>query len=191
MEKKNEFLFLDHNNLEIQDVTERINEIISKDSTILYKRGNINEWINLDDRYLISWAAKPHYISFVKYVDELYSNLFDKMKLINTLANMIVVAQIPIENIEINSLYVLTDYFQDIKASEYHNQYKVIGNKEILLITRYNTLDAKKRVGMLKYIIDQAKKRGLDYNNNEKVLEFIEVMKKEISTIKADKLLNN
>lgn len=191
MEIENEMLFQDHSDLEIQDVTKRINEIISGDNSILYKKGNINEWVNLDDRYLITASAKPQYISFVKYVDELYTNLFDKMKLINTLANMIIVASVPIEEVEINSLYVLVDYFKDVKASKYREEYQLLSDPELLLIARYNTLEPNKRVAILKYIVDRAKEEKLDLEDDKKVFTFLTKIKKEISTNPADKLLNN
>lgn len=187
--EQNTRMFDDHFHLTVDQITTYINDAIKTDTSIIDENEDMNKWITLPSVLLDSNNNQDKFIETVVYIDELMIDKKKKIALINTLASLLINTKVKISDIDVNNLYLLVSYFDDVVQSEYIEQYKLLGDTELLEVIRYTTLDLEKRIKLVQFIIDQARNSNINFDDKEKLKAFREQIIKVLKEKTADEIL--
>lgn len=187
--EKNTRMFDDHFHLTVDQITTYVNEAIKTDTSIIDENEDMNKWITLPSVLLDSNNNQDKFIETVVYIDELMIAKEKKITLINTLASLLINTQVKISDIDVDSLYLLVSYFNDVPQREYIEQYKLLGDMELLKVIRYTTLDLEKRIKLVQYIVDQARNDNINFDDTQKMSEFKDQVIKVLKEKTADEIL--
>lgn len=186
---KNTRIFEDHSHLTLEIITKRINELVRDNTDIIQENEEMLKWTSLPQVILNDEENQKQFIEAVKYIDELMTSIKEKIQLMDTVAAMLGFGNISISKLEINSLFLLTEYFRNITTKKYQEEFQLLGNDELLEAIRKNVLDLEKRNSLVTYIVEQARKANVNFFDANAVNVFL---KKVISVLKdknADEIL--
>lgn len=169
MEKR---LFNNHADLTVNDIGTKVNQYIDQNISYLENNDDLIKWNDLPSVFLESEVDKKKFVETVIYIDELFLDELRKIKMINTLASMLVSGNIAISRIDINSLYMLVDLFVEVSTQDYEKDITILGSPLLLENVRRSTLDVDSRKELLRYLLKEASKMKLDYHNMKAVKSF-------------------
>ena len=169
MEKR---LFNNHADLTVNDIGTKVNQYIDQNISYLENNDDLIKWNDLPSVFLYSEVDKKKFVETVIYIDELFLDELRKIKMINTLASMLVSGNIAISRIDINSLYMLVDLFVEVPTQDYEKDITILGSPLLLENVRRSTLDVDSRKELLRYLLKEASKMKLDYHNMKAVKSF-------------------
>ena len=169
MEKR---LFNNHADLTVNDIGTKVNQYIDQNISYLENNDDLIKWNDLPSVFLESEVDKKKFVETVIYIDELFLDELRKIKMINTLASMLVSGNIAISRIDINSLYMLVDLFVEVPTQDYEKDITILGSPLLLENVRRSTLDVDSRKELLRYLLKEASKMKLDYNDMKAVKSF-------------------
>ena len=169
MEKR---LFNNHADLTVNDIGTKVNQYIDQNISYLENNDDLIKWNDLHSVFLESEVDKKKFVETVIYIDELFLDELRKIKMINTLASMLVSGNIAISRIDINSLYMLVDLFVEVPTQDYENDITILGSPLLLENVRRSTLDVDSRKELLRYLLKEASKMKLDYHDMKAVKSF-------------------
>lgn len=169
MEKR---LFNNHADLTVNDIGTKVNQYIDQNISYLENNDDLIKWNDLPSVFLESEVDKKKFVETVIYIDELFLNELRKIKMINTLASMLVSGNIAISRIDINSLYMLVDLFVEVPTQDYEKDITILGSPLLLENVRRSTLDVDSRKELLRYLLKEASKMKLDYHDMKAVKSF-------------------
>lgn len=165
-------LFNNHADLTVNDIGTKVNQYIDQNISYLENNDDLIKWNDLPSVFLESEIDKKKFVETVIYIDELFLDELRKIKMINTLASMLVSGNIAINRIDINSLYMLVDLFVEVPTQEYEKDITILGSPLLLENVRRSTLDVDHRKELLRYILNEASKMKLDYHDMKAVKSF-------------------
>ncbi len=169
MEKR---LFNNHADLTVNDIGTKVNQYIDQNISYLENNDDLIKWNDLPSVFLESEVDKKKFVETVIYIDELFLDELRKIKMINTLASMLVSGNIAISRIDINSLYMLVDLFVEVPTQDYEKDITILGSPLLLENVRRSTLDVDSRKELLRYLLKEARKMKLDYHDMKAVKSF-------------------
>lgn len=169
MEKR---LFNNHADLTVNDIGTKVNQYIDQNISYLENNDDLIKWNDLPSVFLESEVDKKKFVETVIYIDELFLDELRKIKMINTLASMLVSGNIAISRIDINSLYMLVDLFVEVPTQDYEKDITILGSPLLLENVRRSTLDVDSRKELLRYLLKEASKMKLDYHDMKSVKSF-------------------
>ncbi|CDE07445.1 MAG TPA: hypothetical protein IAC85_02550 [Candidatus Faecenecus gallistercoris] len=169
MEKR---LFNNHADLTVNDIGTKVNQYIDQNISYLENNDDLIKWNDLPSVFLESEVDKKKFVETVIYIDELFLDELRKIKMINTLASMLVSGNIAISRIDINSLYMLVDLFVEVPTQDYEKDITILGSPLLLENVRRSTLDVDSRKELLRYLLKEASKMKLDYHDMKAVKSF-------------------
>ncbi len=169
MEKR---LFNNHADLTVNDIGTKVNQYIDRNISYLENNDDLIKWNDLPSVFLESEVDKKKFVETVIYIDELFLDELRKIKMINTLASMLVSGNIAISRIDINSLYMLVDLFVEVPTQDYEKDITILGSPLLLENVRRSTLDVDSRKELLRYLLKEASKMKLDYHDMKAVKSF-------------------
>lgn len=169
MEKR---LFNNHADLTVNDIGTKVNQYIDQNISYLENNDDLIKWNDLPSVFLESEVDKKRFVETVIYIDELFLDELRKIKMINTLASMLVSGNIAISRIDINSLYMLVDLFVEVPTQDYEKDITILGSPLLLENVRRSTLDVDSRKELLRYLLKEASKMKLDYHDMKAVKSF-------------------
>ena len=169
MEKR---LFNNHADLTVNDIGTKVNQYIDQNISYLENNDDLIKWNDLHSVFLESEVDKKKFVETVIYIDELFLDELRKIKMINTLASMLVSGNIAISRIDINSLYMLVDLFVEVPTQDYEKDITILGSPLLLENVRRSTLDVDSRKELLRYLLKEASKMKLDYHDMKAVKSF-------------------
>lgn len=169
MEKR---LFNNHADLAVNDIGTKVNQYIDQNISYLENNDDLIKWNDLPSVFLESEVDKKKFVETVIYIDELFLDELRKIKMINTLASMLVSGNIAISRIDINSLYMLVDLFVEVPTQDYEKDITILGSPLLLENVRRSTLDVDSRKELLRYLLKEASKMKLDYHDMKAVKSF-------------------
>lgn len=169
MEKR---LFNNHADLTVNDIGTKVNQYIDQNISYLENNDDLIKWNDLPSVFLESEVDKKKFVETVIYIDELFLYELRKIKMINTLASMLVSGNIAISRIDINSLYMLVDLFVEVPTQDYEKDITILGSPLLLENVRRSTLDVDSRKELLRYLLKEASKMKLDYHDMKAVKSF-------------------
>ena len=169
MEKR---LFNNHAYLTVNDIGTKVNQYIDQNISYLENNDDLIKWNDLPSVFLESEVDKKKFVETVIYIDELFLDELRKIKMINTLASMLVSGNIAISRIDINSLYMLVDLFVEVPTQDYEKDITILGSPLLLENVRRSTLDVDSRKELLRYLLKEASKMKLDYHDMKAVKSF-------------------
>lgn len=169
MEKR---LFNNHADLTVNDIGTKVNQYIDQNISYLENNDDLIKWNDLPSVFLESEVDKKKFVETVIYIDELFLDELRKIKMINTLASMLVSGNIAISRIDINSLYMLVDLFVEVPTQDYEKDITILGSPLLLENVRRSTLDVDSRKELLRYLLKEASKMKLDYHDMKAIKSF-------------------
>ena len=169
MEKR---LFNNHADLTVNDIGTKVNQYIDQNISYLENNDDLIKWNDLPSVFLESEVDKKKFVETVIYIDELFLDELRKIKMINTLASMLVSGNIAISRIDINSLYMLVDLFVEVPTQDYEKDITILVSPLLLENVRRSTLDVDSRKELLRYLLKEARKMKLDYHDMKAVKSF-------------------
>ena len=169
MEKR---LFNNHADLTVNDIGTKVNQYIDQNISYLENNDDLIKWNDLPSVFLESEVDKKKFVETVIYIDELFLDELRKIKMINTLASMLVSGNIAISRVDINSLYMLVDLFVEVPTQDYEKDITILGSPLLLENVRRSTLDVDSRKELLRYLLKEASKMKLDYHDMKAVKSF-------------------
>ena len=169
MEKR---LFNSHADLTVNDIGTKVNQYIDQNISYLENNDDLIKWNDLPSVFLESEVDKKKFVETVIYIDELFLDELRKIKMINTLASMLVSGNIAISRIDINSLYMLVDLFVEVPTQDYEKDITILVSPLLLENVRRSTLDVDSRKELLRYLLKEARKMKLDYHDMKAVKSF-------------------
>lgn len=169
MEKR---LFNNHADLTVNDIGTKVNQYIDQNISYLENNDDLIKWNDLPSVFLESEVDKKKFVETIIYIDELFLDELRKIKMINTLASMLVSGNIAISRIDINSLYMLVDLFVEVPTQDYEKDITILGSPLLLENVRRSTLDVDSRKELLRYLLKEASKMKLDYHDMKAVKSF-------------------
>lgn len=187
--KKSTRLFDDHFHLTVEDIAKKVDQYIEENREFLKDENEMIRWASLPSVLLDNEENDQVFIQLVCYIDEMFLEIPDKISLISTAASLLTEAKISLKNYDINSLYLLVDYFRDIDVGLYQTQKKVLTDPQLLEAIRYNVLDVDKRVALLKYIWTVVEKNHLDLDDTKKIEKFTKRVIAVLHDKSADEIL--
>lgn len=189
MEELNERIFEDHVHLTIEKIVAYINEKVKEHNDLIETDDNMTRWLTVSQVPLSKEEEQRQFIEETKYIDELTIPKQEKIQMITTLASILITGLVPISQIDLDSLFVLTSYLKDVDDDIYQEELKLLGNSELLYQVRYSTLDNEKRVKLIQYIASLSKKEKLNLNDSNGVKAFQEKIGKLLKEKSANQLL--
>lgn len=189
MEKVEERIFQDHVHLTVEEIVNYINETVKSHNDLIATDDNLTRWMTVSQMSLSKEEEQKQFVEITKYIDELLLPIEDKINLITTSASILITGLLSIASIEVDSLFVLTNYLKTEDDDDYQNQLKLLGNNDLLYQVRYATLDNEKRVMLLKHMMSLAKKEKINLDDTKMVKAFQEKMKKLLTEKTANEIL--
>ena len=180
-------LFDNHNDLELEEIGKVVNKYIDENIGLLDDVEIITKWTSMPQVFLEKKEVKKAFIDEVINIDELFLDQERKIKMIITLACMLTKTGIAIDKIDINSLYMLVDFYTDISNKEYERDIIILGNPILLESVRRSTIDVDLRKELLAHILSEYGDE--DVTDLKKVHEFQKKMNSLLKTKKCFTIL--
>lgn len=136
----------------LEDIEEVINhyieeEILQKGKVDLLEKWNYFSLVALEKDEVID-----KFLEGCRYIDELSLEKYDKIREILTLAYLTVKEKMPIVKMDINNIYLLVSYLQDVDKKHIKASLKYLNNKDLLFAIRFKSLDLSVRCSIIKYV---------------------------------------
>ena len=163
-------LFTNHNDLGLEEIGKVINEYIDNHLELLDDVEIITKWTSMPAIFVEKKEIRKAFIDEVINIDELFMEEERKIKMMITLACMVTKVGIAIDKIDLNSLYMLVDFYTDIPNKEYERDIIILGNPTLLESVRRSSIDVDIRKELLSYILNEYKDE--DVTNLDKVHDF-------------------
>lgn len=163
-------LFTNHNDLGLEEIGKVINAYIDNHLELLDDVEIITKWTSMPAIFVEKKEIRKAFIDEVINIDELFMDEERKIKMMITLACMVTKVGIAIDKIDLNSLYMLVDFYTDIPNKEYERDIIILGNPTLLESVRRSSIDVDIRKELLSYILNEYKDE--DVTNLDKVHDF-------------------
>ena len=163
-------LFDNHNDLGLEEISKVVNKYVDSHLELLDNVEIITKWTSMPAIFVEKREVRRAFVNEVINIDELFMDEERKIKMIITLACMVTNVGVAIEQIDLNSLYMLVDFFTDIPNKEYERDIIILGNPTLLESIRRSTIDVDLRKELLSHILDEYKDE--DASDLNKVHEF-------------------
>lgn len=180
-------LFDNHNDLGLEEIGKIVNKYIDEHMELLDDSEIIAKWTSLPMVFLENKEIKRAFINEVINIDELFLEKDRKIKMIITLACMVSKTKIAIDQIDLNSLYMLVDFYTDIPNKDYERDIIILGNPTLLESIRRSSIDVDIRKELLSHILNEYGDE--DVSDIKKVHEFQKKINKELVTKKCFTIL--
>ncbi len=180
-------LFTNHNDLGLEAISKVINKYIDSHLELLDNVEIITKWTSMPAIFVEKREVRRAFVNEVINIDELFMDEERKIKMIITLACMTTNTGVAIEQIDLNSLYMLVDFFTDIPNKEYERDIIILGNPTLLESVRRSTIDVDLRKELLAHILSEYGDE--DVTDLKKVHEFQKKMNSLLKTKKCFTML--
>ena len=140
---------LENNNTSVENLAEKINEIVNNKFDILEKKDDIEKWNTIPNLLLLDDVAQKRLLSFIEFMDSLNTPVEDKAMLIISLSGVLEFGNIKLYDYDDGNLYTIADFYKDRTIEDIKKTISLIGNKDVLLTVRRKTLDLEIRKKLL------------------------------------------
>ncbi len=140
---------LENNNTSVENLAEKINEIINQKFNILVNKDDIEKWNTVPKLLLLDDVAQKRFLSFIEFMDSLNTPVEDKAMLIISLSGVLEFGNVKLYDYDDGNLYTIADFYKDRSIEDIKKTISLIGNKDILLTVRKKTLDLEIRKKLL------------------------------------------
>lgn len=180
-------LFSNHNDLELEEIGKVVNKFIDEHIELLENVEVISKWTSMPGIFLENKKIKKAFIEEVINIDELFLEPDRKILMIITLACMVTKVNIAIDQIDMNSLYMLVDFYTDVPNKDYERDIIILGNPILLESIRRSSIDVDIRKELLNHILNEFGDE--DVSDLKKVHEFQKKMNSDLKMKKCFTIL--
>ncbi len=142
----------------LEKVEEVINDYMENDVLKQGKVDLLERWNYFSLLALENDVVEHRFLEVTSYIDELGLTKEEKIRDALTLAYLVVKEKLPIPNMDINNIYLLVSYLQEIKKRDVSASVTYLNNAELLFAVRFKSLDLEVRRKILAYV-DRMRKR--------------------------------
>ena len=153
----------------VEELVNRINEIVRDKFSILDEENDIEKWNRVPKLLLLSSDKKKQVLSFVEFMDSLLIPVTEKAMYVISLCG-----NLNMEEYDDGSLFTLASFYENSTIDEIKNTIAIVGNKDLLLAVRKKTLDIDTRNKILSEVITDMNTKKITVNNNKDFSKFME-----------------
>lgn len=148
-------------------------EILQKGKVDLLEKWNYFSLVALEKDVVVD-----KFLEGCRFIDELNLEKYDKIKQILTLSYLIVKEKLSIAKMDINNVYLLVSYLQDVDKKKIKNSLKYLNNNDLLFAIRFKSLDLDVRCAVLKYLDELRKdiKEAISFIRDTEYYELIQLV---------------
>ena len=158
----------------VEELVNRINEIVRDKFSILDEENDIEKWNRVPKLLLLSGDKKKQVLSFVEFMDSLLIPVTKKAMYVISLCGLLEYGNLNMEEYDDGSLFTLASFYENSTIDEIKNTIAIVGNKDLLLVVRKKTLDIDTRNKILSEVITDMNTKKITVNNNKDFSKFME-----------------
>jgi hypothetical protein len=158
----------------VEELVNRINEIVRDKFSILDEENDIEKWNRVPKLLLLSSDKKKQVLSFVEFMDSLLIPVTEKAMYVISLCGLLEYGNLNMEEYDDGSLFTLASFYENSTIDEIKNTIAIVGNKDLLLAVRKKTLDIDTRNKILSEVITDMNTKKITVNNNKDFSKFME-----------------
>lgn len=158
----------------VEELVNRINEIVRDKFSILDEENDIEKWNRVPKLLLLSSDKKKQVLSFVEFMDSLLIPVTEKAMYVISLCGLLEYGNLNIEEYDDGSLFTLASFYENSTIDEIKNTMAIVGNKDLLLAVRKKTLDIDTRNKILLEVITDMNTKKITVNNKKDFSKFME-----------------
>lgn len=165
----------------VEELVNRINEIVRDKFSILDEENDIEKWNRVPKLLLLSGDKKKQVLSFVEFMDSLLIPVTKKAMYVISLCGLLEYGNLNMEEYDDGSLFTLASFYENSTIDEIKNTIAIVGNKDLLLAVRKKTLDIDTRNKILAEVITDINTKKITVNNKKDFSKFMEDTINEIN----------
>ena len=158
----------------VEELVNRINEIVRDKFSILDEENDIEKWNRVPKLLLLSSDKKKQVLSFVEFMDSLLIPVTEKAMYVISLCGLLEYGNLNMEEYDDGSLFTLASFYENSTIDEIKNTIAIVGNKDLLLAVRKKTLDIDTRNKILAEVITDMNTKKITVNNKKDFSKFME-----------------
>lgn len=158
----------------VEELVNRINEIVRDKFSILDEENDIEKWNRVPKLLLLSSDKKKQVLSFVEFMDSLLIPVTEKAMYVISLCGLLEYGNLNMEEYDDGSLFTLASFYENSTIDEIKNTIAIVGNKDLLLAVRKKTLDIDTRNKILAEVITDMNTKKITVNNKKDLSKFME-----------------
>lgn len=158
----------------VEELVNRINEIVRDKFSILDEENDIEKWNRVPKLLLLSSDKKKQVLSFVEFMDSLLIPVTEKAMYVISLCGLLEYGNLNMEEYDDGSLFTLASFYENSTIDEIKNTIAIVGNKDLLLAVRKKTLDIDTRNKILAEVITDMNMKKITVNNKKDFSKFME-----------------
>lgn len=158
----------------VEELVNRINEIVRDKFSILDEENDIEKWNRVPKLLLLSSDKKKQVLSFVEFMDSLLIPVTEKAMYVISLCGLLEYGNLNMEEYDDGSLFTLASFYENSTIDEIKNTIAIVGNKDLLLAVRKKTLDIDTRNKILLEVIADMNTKKITVNNKKDFSKFME-----------------
>mgnify|MGYP004575545665 CR=1 FL=1 len=158
----------------VEELVNRINEIVRDKFSILDEENDIEKWNRVPKLLLLSSDKKKQVLSFVEFMDSLLIPVTEKAMYVISLCGLLEYGNLNMEEYDDGSLFTLASFYENSTIDEIKNTIAIVGNKDLLLAVRKKTLDIDTRNKILSEVITDMNTKKITVNNKKDFSKFME-----------------
>ena len=165
----------------VEELVNRINEIVRDKFSILDEENDIEKWNRVPKLLLLSSDKKKQVLSFVEFMDSLLIPVTEKAMYVISLCGLLEYGNLNMEESDDGSLFTLASFYENSTIDEIKNTIAIVGNRDLLLAVRKKTLDIDNRNKILAEVITDMNMKKITVNNKKDFSKFMEDTIKKIN----------
>ena len=165
----------------VEELVNRINEIVRDKFSILDEENDIEKWNRVPKLLLLSSDKKKQVLYFVEFMDSLLIKFNEKAMYVISLCGLLEYGNLNMEEYDDGSLFTLASIYENSTIDEIKNTIAIVGNKDLLLAVRKKTLDIDTRNKILAEVITDMNMKKITVNNKKDFSKFMEDTIKKIN----------
>jgi hypothetical protein len=158
----------------VEELVNRINEIVRDKFSILDEENDIEKWNRVPKLLLLSSDKKKQVLSFVEFMDSLLIPVTEKAMYVISLCGLLEYGNLNMEEYDDGSLFTLASFYENSTIDEIKNTIAIANNKDLLLAVRKKTLDIDTRNKILAEVITDMNTKKITVNNKKDFSKFME-----------------
>lgn len=158
----------------VEELVNRINEIVRDKFSILDEENDIEKWNRVPKLLLLSSDKKKQVLSFVEFMDSLLIPVTEKAMYVISLCGLLEYGNLNMEEYDDGSLFTLASFYENSTIDEIKNTIAIVGNKDLLLAVRKKTIDIDTRNKILAEVITDMNTKKITVNNKKDFSKFME-----------------
>lgn len=162
--------------VKVKDIEKTVNEYIEQEILNFENKEILEKWNYFTLLDLKDKGTRKKFLEVVEYIDELSFEKQLKIEYVLTLVYVILKLKLKINDMDVNNIFLLVSYLNDLNLKDIKNSLKYLNNEKLLFQIRIKSLDLDYRYKLIKYV-DKKRDKVADIIKYIKETEYYELLK--------------